>query len=210
MNREFEEWKMWIERLPEELDDFGRWLFVRVAGVLLACKAGELVMLGDGQCRMTIGEQLKSIGKISEIWNYSWIALPRHGSRARVMIYDQDRVRSTLARTPRWVFDKMGYPHDIEPAEFLEEVGRRWTRKEQIPHEIGLALGYPVKDVLGYMGLIPLPCTGNCGWCIHGNPRASLARSRDFREAREKALAFLGMLAGQGNPGRVTASAPTL
>ena len=79
----------------------------------------------------------------------------------------------------------------IGPTEFLEEVGRRWRHKGQIPHEIGLALGYPIKDVLGYMGLVPLPCTGGCGWRIYGDPNPSLRRSCEFERARGQAIAFL-------------------
>ena len=45
----------------------------------------------------------------------------------------------------------------------------------QVPHEVGVILGYPLKDVAGFMGWVRLPVTGQGPWKIYGDPRSSLA-----------------------------------
>jgi len=185
-----EEWKVRVSQLPEAVAHFERWLFSNIAGVLLADKAGELLMLRAEDSELSIDQRICHIAVLSQSWGFSYLVLCRSEICSRVIIYDPAKVQKTLSNLPRWVLDKLGYPGDIGPAEFLEEVGRRWREVTQIPHEIGLALGYPIKDVLGYMELVPLHCTGSCGWRIYGDPLPSLRRSREFQEARGQAVAF--------------------
>ena len=160
MSSQLDTWKTQVRRRSENEAEFEKWLFVHVAGVLFADKAGELLTLSAGQCELSIDRQIQCIEALSSLWDYSHLQLCRNSSCARVVIFNRERVQEVLSTAPRWAFAELRYSSDVEPTEFLEEVGRRWREKGQIPHEIGLALGYPVKDVLGYMGLLPLPCTG--------------------------------------------------
>jgi hypothetical protein len=182
---------MKVRQLPARRAAFEKWLFVQIAGVLFGNKSGELLMLTAGEHRMSIDRQFQVIASLAPVWNYSFRVLMQDAACVRIVFYDDAKVRKVLSTTPGWVFRKMGYPDWIEPETFLKEVERRWRKTEQIPHGIGLALGYPIKDVLGYMGLVALPCTGMCGWRIHGNPRPSLKKNEEFKQAKEKARAFL-------------------
>ena len=186
----FEEWKLRVSQLPEAVADFEKWLFSNVAAVLLAGKAGELLMLSAEGSELGIDQRICHIAALSQSWGLSYLVLCCSEICARVIMYDLIEVQKTLSSVPRQVLDKLGYSYDISPTEFLEEVGRRWQEEREIPHEIGLALGYPIKDVLGYMGLVPLQCTGRCGWRIYGDPLPSLHRSREFEEARGQATTF--------------------
>ena len=190
MSPKFEEWKVRVSQLPVAVAHFEKWLFSNIAGVLLAGKAGELLMLKAEDSELSIDQRICHIAALSQSWGFSHLVLCRSEICARVIMYDPVKVQKTLSDVPRRVLDKLGYSRGIGPARFLEEVGQRWQEERQIPHEIGLALGYPVKDVLGYMGLVPLHCTGKCGWRIYGNPLPSLRRSREFEEARGQAVAF--------------------
>jgi hypothetical protein len=193
MNPRFQSWKIKIEQRSHTMAAFEKWLFVQTAGVLFGNKPGELLMLSAEECRLGIDQQLKIITSLAPVWNYTFRVLMQDPSCVRIVFYDHDKVQEVLSKIPGWVFNDMGYPNPVEPDTFLKEVGRRWQETGQIPHEIGISLGYPIKDVLGYMGLISLPCTGICGWRIHGNPQPSLKKSREFEQAREKALAFLSI-----------------
>jgi hypothetical protein len=196
MSPRFESWKTQIDSLPENVAAFERWLFVQIASVLFGGKAGELLILRSGHRNLTIEQQISCIERLSPVWNFSYRVLCSDLSGARTVIYDPLTVQEVLTTAPRRVFEETGYPPDVCTAGFLEEVGRRWRENGQIPHEIGLALGYPVKDVLGYMGLESSPCTGLCGWRIYGDRDPSLRKSREFRRARQQAEAFLGVSAG--------------
>lgn len=197
MGPKLEEWKMRLSHLPEPVAEFQKWLFFNISTVLFADKTGELLMLRDEDSELSIDQRIHHIAGLARSWGLSHSVLCRSQQCARVIIYDTSRVLKALSKVPRQVFDRLGYPHNIETAEFLEEVNRRWQDKQQIPHEIGLALGYPIKDVFGYMGLLPLRCTGACGWRIYGDPTLSLRRSHEFAKAREQAAAFLGISSGQ-------------
>jgi len=54
------------------------------------------------------------------------------------------------------------------------------------PHEIGIFLGYPPKDVAAFMGWIKLPFTCQGPWKMFGNPRASLGLAETFRICRQR------------------------
>lgn len=193
MSPAMQTWKTKVQRMPATRASFEKWLFVHISGVLFGKKTGELLVLKEGECRLNLEQQLKIIEVLASIWNYSHMVLLRDLSCARIVFYNHAGVQDVLSKIPAWVFNTIGYPTPVKPETFLSEVGVRWKKTGSIPHEIGFALGYPVKDVLGFMGLIPLPCTGMCGWRIHGNPRLSLQKSREFKAAKEQALAFIEM-----------------
>jgi hypothetical protein len=92
---------------------------------------------------------------------------------------------------------QLNYPCPLEPESFLNEVERRWNSHHAIPHEIGIALGYPLEDVFGYMGLVPLACKGACGWQVFGCMKESQRRSCAFNNARCQALLFLAGVSTQ-------------
>ena len=183
-------WKEKIKELPERKAEFEKWLFINLAGVLAGSKSGELLVLRRKN-GLEIDEQIKCIGDLAPIWSYSYLVLLKDKDCSRVIIYKNNKVQRALSLLPKWVLDKLGYSHDLSPEDFLKEVSRRWYSNNRIPHEIAFALGYPIKDVLGYMGLISLPSTGICGWRIHGDPEPSILKSREFKRAKKEALEFL-------------------
>jgi hypothetical protein len=193
MSPRYEYWKTRIDQLPENKAEFERWLFVNIAGLLFADKGGELLTLNAGKYHLDIKQQIERIENLSSLWNYSFLILNENLSCTKVVLYREIQVQRMLSVVPRWVFDEIDYPHDIGPVAFLKEIGQRWRKAGQIPHEIGLALGYPVKDVLGYMGLVSSSCTGACGWRVFGNRNPSVRKSREFMQARRQAAAFLGV-----------------
>ncbi|HML95739.1 MAG TPA: DUF3793 family protein [Thermodesulfobacteriota bacterium] len=192
ISRGFLDWKKELRTLSGTEPEFQKWLFVHVAGVLFGGKAGELLTIPEGQCGLGYERQVKVIEKLSAKWNYSYLPLCRSEESAKVIFYKRKKVSEALTTVPPCILeDKLGYSAGMSPGEFLAEIGRRWKESGRIPHEIGIALGYPAEDVLGYMGLLPLECRGTCGWRIYGNPALSLERCRMFTQARQGAIAFL-------------------
>ena len=187
----FESWKDQIEILPPREAEFERWLFVSVAGVLFAEKCGELITVRADRFALSKQQRLKRIMTLSRSWHFSCRRLLQQPASLKLLVFDRGRVRRQLARVPSWIFSQLRYPGEVSVAGFLHELGRRWRESGRIPHEIGLVLGYPLKDVLGFMGLLPLRYEGGCGWRIYGNPCRSLRRSQRYRVARERAIAFL-------------------
>lgn len=190
--RSFVDWKMQVEGLPTPAAEFERWLFVHVAGVLFGGKAGELLNLPADQFGMNIAERLARVVTLTGLWGVSYHILNQDVTSIQVVIYNWEKVHNVLvAVSPCILSCELNYARGMHPEEFLAEVARRWRERGEIPHEIGLALGYPPKDVLGYMGLLPLQCTGCCGWRIYGDPTDSLCQSRMFADARRQAIFFV-------------------
>jgi hypothetical protein len=188
----FRAWRTRVDRAPNATAAFERWLFIRVAGVLFEKKAGELLSPPADWLGLQRFEQLRCVAELSRLWGYSYMLLHQSPCSSKVIIYNHGHVRRRLTETPPCILHgELGYGQNIRPVEFLIEIRRRWRAQDQIPHEVGLVLGYPIKDVLGYMGFLPLPYTGNCGWCIYGDPDPSRTMSEECRWAREQALCFL-------------------
>lgn len=77
---------------------------------------------------------------------------------------------------------QFGYPvsSGLEPC--LEVLQNRF--QQCCPHEVGVLLGIPLKDVLGFMGLENLPLTCRGEWCVYGNPDESLAAMKQYADDR--------------------------
>ena len=193
MSPQFETWKAKLKTLPGGTEEFEKWFFVAIAGVLFGEKAGELLVLCSGQFGLSLEKQTEHIETLSPVWDFFYCIVCSKSSCVTIVIYDRERVQKNLSEVSPWVYDQIGYPQIPDPTEFLEIVKDRCQIKGYIPDEIGIFIGYPIKDVLGFMGLLPLPCTGKCGWRIYGNPIPSILRSLRFRKAQEKATAFLEM-----------------
>jgi len=187
----FQEWHARVQRLPTPEAEFERWLFISSASVLFGSKAGELLMISKARSSLSPNQRLARIHRLIRTWKYSYKVLLRGDGCDKVLVYDHSRAGKVLSKVPPWVFARLGYRTDIDVAGFLTEIRRRWRRSGRIPHEIGLVLGYPIKDVLGYMGLLALRYAGGCGWRIYGSPHLSLRRCRQFKRAKARAVTFL-------------------
>jgi hypothetical protein len=171
---------------------FERWVFVQAAGVLFEQKAGELLTLPAEQFNLPLVRRLACLHLLAKRWGVSSQVLQQGNGSSKVILYRPALVQTRLNEvSPAMLYGTLGYTNPITPDVFVSEVARRWHERETIPHEIGLALGYPAKDVLGYMGLLPLNCTGCCGWRVYGDPAPSFAMSQACQEATRWAVRFL-------------------
>ncbi|MBP1758183.1 MAG: hypothetical protein H6Q61_432 [Firmicutes bacterium] len=68
---------------------------------------------------------------------------------------------------------KLGYGEEFDLDAYVATLVGRLRSNGIFPHEIGFFLGYPVKDVLSFMGLIDLPLVKTMGWRMYGDTRIS-------------------------------------
>lgn len=187
----FDGWKATLASLDSRRSEFEQWLFVRLAPVLFARKAGELLTLRNGEFGLCWDHQLEVIESILPLWEVEAEVLQQSPLSTKVVLYRESEVQRGLEEVPHSILvDALGYPQSLTPKEFIEEVRTRWNRGS-IPHEIGFCLGYPSKDVIGFMELAPLRSCGQCGWQVFGDPGESFRRSDSYRNAERMALRFL-------------------
>ena len=125
--------------------------------------------------------------------------LLEHGLRCRVlcqcerhlvlMIYDPVWLEACLiGRRARKMLRQLGYPKDALVEELLEELGHRMAR-QGFPHEIGLFLGYPARDVEEFIrrGGLGSICTGY--WKVYRHPGEARRWFARYDACREDFLA---------------------
>ncbi|MCW2279191.1 DUF3793 family protein [Heliophilum fasciatum] len=169
------DWKNSLDQKTANQSAFEKWLFVNLGKVLLAGKPGELVKMPVEAWGMKENEVEQAACTLTATWGLRMHVVHRCDCWVCVLVYHPATLQITLDRaTANSRFGSLGYPPGTTCDTFLQELSQRWAATGVIPHEIGVALGYPLKDVLGYMGLVTLPVTMVKGWRIYGNPQPSL------------------------------------
>ncbi|EGO65706.1 DUF3793 family protein [Acetonema longum] len=100
--------------------------------------------------------------------------LSRSANRETVLFYRSAVLDQCIQHNLHRVFlAKLGYPVHSGLDACLDMMEERF--QGCCPHEVGILLGIPLKDVLGFMGLTDEPLTCRREWCIYGCPKESLA-----------------------------------
>ncbi|MBM7865619.1 DUF3793 family protein [Heliobacterium gestii] len=185
-------WKDSLAEKDERQARFEKWLFVNLSRVLFAGKTGEFIRFQEPFFGKDIASTLKDARRLAHDWGVEMFLLKRCEKCAWVLFYREAQVRASLKRFGRLrQYRDRRLPWPVDARQFLFHLKERWCKGGKLPHEIGLALGYPLKDVLGYLGLSPLPKNHVCEWCIYGNVAPSLRLKERFDWANHLALTFL-------------------
>jgi len=188
----FRDWRDSLSDAEREQQRFDEWLFLNASTVLLGEKTGELLTLSLEEFEMSPREVEAGLQRLAEMWDFSFRLLFQSNDLLKLIVYQRDRLQAVLDEAPFCIMGaKLHYSYPLRSASFIEELKERWHRDAKVPHEIGVALGYPLDDVFGYMELLPLPCLGVCGWQVYGCMQESKRRSCAFNNARCQALMFL-------------------
>jgi len=192
----FQDWRASLLAAEEKEQRFDEWLFLNASSVLLSEKTGELLSFDLDEFEMTTAEVEAGLGRLSSIWGFEYRLLFESNDLLKFIVFQKDRLQAVLDEAPFCVMGaKLNYSYPLRSDSFIDEIEERWHQHGSVPHEIGVALGYPLDDVFGYMGLLPLPCLGVCGWKVYGCMKESQRRSCRFNNARCQALVFLAQTA---------------
>jgi hypothetical protein len=180
----------WFElgnRFADERECLASFLALETAEILEGVKPANLINIADR--RRACGRNLHSLWR-----RYGAALLRRSGLRVREMaqrddavllfIYHEASLVELLSRKNVATFlGKAGYGNTADLETTLAQLQGRMDG-DGFPHEIGVFLGYPLKDVAGFMGLAPLPVTGQGLWKIFGPPEKSLQLAETFLDCR--------------------------
>jgi hypothetical protein len=103
------------------------------------------------------------------------------------LLYRPELLARTLAQPcVRQTLRTFGYPDarasDWEP--LLKTLLRRFAESEDFPHEVGLFLGYPVADVLGFIACKGKDCKFCGTWKVYENVEEAKRRFAEFAYLR--------------------------
>lgn len=111
--------------------------------------------------------------------------------RIQYIFFHKTCIEKTLNRKEKLEFLRdLGYPDKFSVKAYLNFLKVRLC-SEDFPHEIGLFLGYPFKDVLGFMGKTSLRLVTVKGWRYYGNATSSLKKYNTFKSAKENFKKYL-------------------
>ena len=128
---------------------------------------------------------------IYTILGLDYVELKVETESSLVLFYNPHVLASTLAepRNARWLA-RMGYPADASLHAMLAHLARRAGACE-LPHEVGIFIGYPLKDVAGFLARLPATPVHRGVWRVYGGAEESLRRMRLYAAAEADARKVL-------------------
>ena len=185
-----------LERFGNPLDCLTAHLMLECSEVLAGVKPANLISLVN---------RTRSCGRnLYQLWQrhhdelaprFSGITFRVLQTRQRALLllcYNHGQLERLLSHTGiRTLLHKSGYEADATCEALLDELCRRIGKNDAFPHEIGLFIGYPAKDVAAFMGMVNLPFACQGPWKIYGNPAQSLGLAEQYRCCRQRMTAIL-------------------
>lgn len=168
-------------------EDFFKWYIELLGPVILGVKPAEILSFPEGYNENT--ELLKRFFEENtplRFEEYTYCS-----KCTKLFIYHPIALEKTISEYKNVKFLKgIGYPSNFSVKEYVDFILNK-MRKGQIPDEIGVFLGYPLKDVLGFMGHPSLKLTKVDGWRVYGDERLSHIKRQSFISAREEIRSLL-------------------
>jgi hypothetical protein len=168
-------------------DELLRYLLVKSSPVMMKVKPAMLVRISN--CFKVRAFQAYEIfcshqQAILDVLDLDYMIMKNNGKDMQVLFYDSETLSSVLATDKAKDFLKiMGYATGFTTVEYLEELRSRFTSRD-FPHEIGIFLGYPLKDVKGFINDYDSGFSVNQGrWRIFGDAGESLHTMSRYRFA---------------------------
>lgn len=114
-----------------------------------------------------------------------YVILNESDCGVQVLFYDKVQLAAVLAdESIRAFIDSYGYSDCRTVLEFLSVLRARYLNPG-FPHEIGVFLGYPLKDVLGFVEKGPQAAVACGRWKVYGETCHSLTLMQNYELAEE-------------------------
>ena len=156
-----------------------------IGAVILGSKPAEIINVpGSNEDKKIKLSQIESF--FSHCSRITYRIITTHDGGKRVLFINKKSMEKVLSNKRCVNFLKfVGYSSDYELNEYMDELVFR-LQSEEFPHEIGVFLGYPLKDVLGFMGYGKNELVEIRNWRIYGDKEVSYEVYNNFM--RDKAI----------------------
>jgi hypothetical protein len=183
-------WLSLADRFPEARDCLASFLAYECAEVLAGSKPSNLINLVDRPhpCGRNFYRLWREYGAglLARSGLTSRVLVDR-GDSLLLLVYTPSQLEALLAKPAvKAMLRRAGYGRREEPAAILDQLAARCRQTRDFPHEIGIILGYPLKDVAAFMGWIKLPFAAQGAWKIYGQAEESLRLAACHRRCRNR------------------------
>lgn len=163
------------------MDENPSYILECLGPLLLDQKPAELLNIGLN--KWVAWEEFKTLlTQLPEVGLFEVRKLSKH---RQVLFYNRKILGQRLVNPISQEFlQKLNYRQSNSVEEYLEHLIQK-IRFQDFPHEIGFFLGYPLKDVLGFMGLAPLSYVKTQGWRVYGDEKLSDEWFEKYQAARQ-------------------------
>ncbi len=185
-----------LKRFTEPLDCLTAHLMLECAEVLAGVKPANLISISNRNqiCGRNLYQLWQSHHEelATRFADLTIMVLQTKERALLLLCYNTYHLERHLTHAGiRILLHRVGYEADVSTEALLKELCRRIENNDSFPHEIGLFIGYPAKDVAAFMGLVKLPFACQCLWKVYGNPEQSLGLAEQFRCSRQRIGAIL-------------------
>ena len=156
-----------------------------LGAVILGSKPAEIINVpGSKEDKKIKLSQIEAF--FSNCSRITYRIITTHDGGKRVLFINEKSMEKVLVNKRCINFLKfVGYSSDYELNDYMDELVFR-LQSEEFPHEIGVFLGYPLKDVLGFMGYGNKELVEVRNWRIYGDKEISYKVYNSFM--RDKAI----------------------
>ncbi len=133
-----------------EYYNFGQKLAFHAAPTLLGIKCASLISLSSSEFDLDFHSEY--FNRRASVKGLKSRILCSCGSRRLLYVYNERLLEKRLSdNAAGCILTEYGYPEALTADECLDRLSMRIRESETFPHEIGIFLGYPVEDVLGFI-----------------------------------------------------------
>ena len=129
--------------------------------------------------------QLLHLNTLLAVKGVSLTIIRKTADSALIYVYRSRKLALDLAnKTASCMLKKLGYT-DLSPESAIAHLAERINRTGDFPHEIGLFLGYPPGDVMGYIQNSGKNCKCSGCWKVYCNELEAQKRFAQIQKCRQ-------------------------
>lgn len=120
-------------------------------------------------------------------------ALKKSEGRVLCFIYNKNLLEQVLKIPQNRVYlSSKGYPVEKGFASVIALLLHRLALNEEFPHEVGLFLGYPLEDVIGFEKQKACGFKYSGIWKVYGDKESAIRRMNLYKSCTETCMKWLG------------------
>lgn len=181
----------WVDAVnlyPAPKECLAAFLVASAAEVLAGVKPANLIRMlkRDMPCGRSVYKLWQRYGiELLEQSQLSALELREEDDALLLLFYRPDLLDRRLSgRTMQAFLKRRGYPQKLTLTSALDYLRQTFSHQGS-PDEVGMFLGYPLKDVHGFIDQRPNPWQGRCLWRIYGPPQRSLRLYKRYFDERK-------------------------